>query len=365
MSVDAGAGIIEFSGTVLCGPAEDRRGLWSVDGRLTFTRPERQPQLVLDGWVLPGFVDAHCHIGLGPGGAVDEDTARAQAAADRDAGTLLVRDAGVPADTRWLQGGPGVPRIIRSGRHIARSRRYLRRLGVEIEPEQLVEEARKQARAGDGWVKLVGDWIDRSAGDLGPSFPAAVVKDAVAAAHDEGARVTAHCFAEDTIDDMLDAGIDCIEHATGLLPRHIPRLVEQDVPIVPTLVNIATFPDIARQAEAKFPRYATHMLELWERRYERIGEAFDAGVRVYAGTDAGSVIKHGRIADEILELHRAGLSPAAALDAACWSARGWLGAEGIGEGAPADVVLCAEDPRRTLATVARLRHVVLGGRVIR
>ena len=114
--------IIEFSGTVLCGPEDERRGLWSVDGRLAFARPERAPDVVLDGWVLPGFVDAHCHIGLGPGGAVDEDTARAQAAADRDAGTLLVRDAGVPADTRWLQGSPDMPRIIRSGRDIARSR---------------------------------------------------------------------------------------------------------------------------------------------------------------------------------------------------------------------------------------------------
>jgi imidazolonepropionase-like amidohydrolase len=364
MTLGGAAGVIEFGGTVLCGPADERRGLWSVNGRLTFVRPDRQPQLVLGGWVLPGFVDAHCHIGLGPGGAVDEDTARAQGRADLDAGTLLVRDAGVPADTRWLQGSMDAPRIIRSGRHIARSRRYLRGLAVEVEPEQLVEEARKQARAGDGWVKLVGDWIDRSAGDLGPSFPAAVVRDAVAAAHDEGARVTAHCFAEDTIDDMLDAGIDCIEHATGLLPRHIPRLVEQEVPIVPTLVNIATFPDIAKQAEAKFPRYAGHMLALWERRHERIGEAHSAGVRIYAGTDAGSVIRHGRIADEILELHQAGLPAAAALDAACWSARKWLGAEGISEGAPADVVLCAEDPRQALGTIRRLEHVVLGGNVV-
>ena len=80
-----------------------------------------------------------------------------------------------------------------------------------------------------------------------------MLKDAVQAAHDEGARVTAHCFAEDTLDDMLDAGIDCIEHATGLLPRHLPRFVEQGVPIVPTLINIATFPDIAAQADGQVP----------------------------------------------------------------------------------------------------------------
>jgi imidazolonepropionase-like amidohydrolase len=359
------AGIIEFSGTVLTGPDGERQGLWSVGGRLTFQRPPAAPDAVIGGWVLPGFVDAHCHIGLGPGGSATDGVIEEQARADRDAGTLLVRDAGAASDTRWVQQRPDLPRLIRAGRHIARSRRYLRGFAIEVEPGGLVEAVRKQARAGDGWVKLVGDWIDRDAGDLAPSFPDAVVRDAVQAAHDEGARVTAHCFAEDTLDQMLDAGIDCIEHATGLLPRHLPRLAGQGVPIVPTLINVDTFPDIARQAETKFPRYAAHMRALWERRAERVLEAFEAGVTIYAGTDAGSVIRHGRIADEILSLHRAGLPPAAALDAASWGAREWLGADGISEGASADVVVCREDPRKEPSTIASLQHVVLRGEVVR
>ncbi|MDQ0678032.1 imidazolonepropionase-like amidohydrolase [Arthrobacter pascens] len=358
-------GIIEFSGTVLTGPDQESHGLWSVDGRLTFQRPEGAPDTVLSGWVLPGLVDAHCHIGLGPGGAVADEVAEEQARTNRNAGTLLVRDAGAASDTRWLQQQPAMPRIIRAGRHIARTRRYLRNFAVEVEPGGLVEAVRKQARAGDGWVKLVGDWIDRDAGDLAPSFPAAVVKEAVQAAHDEGSRVTAHCFAEETLDHMLDAGIDCIEHATGLLPRHLPRLAGQGVPIVPTLINIATFPGIAEQADSKFPRYAAHMRALWERRAERVLEAFEAGVRIYAGTDAGSVIGHGRLADEVLALHWAGLPAVSALDAACWGAREWLGADGLSEGAPADVVVCTEDPRKVPSTISAFRHVVMGGRLIR
>ena len=357
--------VIEFSGPVLTGPETVEHGLWSVDGRLTFSRPAAPPGRILAGWVLPGFADAHCHIGLGPGGPVDSATAEEQARADLNAGTLLVRDAGSPADTRWMQGGRDFPVLIRAGRHVARTRRYLRGFAEEVEPGGLVEAVRKQARDGDGWVKLVGDWIDRGIGDLAPCFPAAVVRDAVQAAHDEGARVTAHCFAEDTLDQMLDAGIDCIEHATGLLPRHLPRFAEQGVPIVPTLINIATFPDIAAQAEPKFPRYAAHMRALWERRSERVGEAYEAGVRIFAGTDAGSVIGHGRIADEILALHAAGLPMAAALDASCWSARAWLGADSIAEGARADVVVCREDPRVVPEAIRVLAHVVLGGRVIR
>ncbi|KUM41165.1 amidohydrolase family protein [Arthrobacter sp. EPSL27] len=357
--------IIEFSGTVLTGPGTEHHGLWSVDGHLTFRRPAAAPDLILDGWVIPGLVDAHCHIGLGPGGEVPEGLAEEQAVTDRDAGTLLVRDAGAVHDTRWIQQRADLPRLIRSGRHIARTRRYLRGFAVEVEPGDLVEAVRKQARAGDGWVKLVGDWIDRDAGDLAPSFPARALRDAVQAAHDEGARVTAHCFAEDTLDDMLDAGIDCIEHATGLLPRHLPRFVEQGVPIVPTLVNIATFPDIAAQADAKFPRYAAHMRQLWERRAERVREAFDAGVTIYAGTDAGSVISHGRIVDELEALHAAGLPAAAALDAGAWAARDWLGADGITEGASADVLVFADDPRRNLATLHHLKNIVLRGEPVR
>ncbi|MCB5272542.1 hypothetical protein BJG92_00044 [Arthrobacter sp. SO5] len=357
-------GIIEFSGPILTGPDREARGLWSVDGLLTFRRPAGSPDLVLDGWVLPGLVDAHCHIGLGPGGDVTAELAERQAVTDRNAGTLLVRDAGAVHDTRWLQQRKELPRIIRSGRHIARTRRYLQGFAVEVEPEGLVEAVRKQARAGDGWVKLVGDWIDRDAGDLTPCFPAAVLKDAVRAAHDEGARVTAHCFAADTLDGMLDAGIDCVEHATGLQSRHLPRFVEQGVPIVPTLINIATFPDIAAQAGAKFPRYAAHMRTLWERRAERVLEAFEAGVTIYAGTDAGSVIRHGRIVDELEALHAAGLPARAALDAGAWAARDWLGADSITEGASADVLVVAEDPRNNPATLRELTHIVLRGELV-
>ena len=87
--------------------------------------------------------------------------------------------------------------------------------------------------------------------------------------------------------------------------------------------------------------------------------------RVFAGTDAGSVIRHGRIADEILALHAAGLPAVAALDAACWSARRWLGADGLAEGASADVVLCSEDPRSDPETVRDLKNVVLRGEIVR
>src|SRR5690606_15980410 len=156
----------------------------------------------LDGWVLPGYVDAHCHVGLGPEGAVDAATAEEQATTDRDHGTLLIRDAGSAADTRWIDERDDLPKIIRAGRHIARTRRYIRNYAHEVEPEQLVSRVRAEARTGDGWVKLVGDWIDRDTGDLEPCWPRDVLTQAIAAAHDEGARVTAHCFGQESLYDF-------------------------------------------------------------------------------------------------------------------------------------------------------------------
>jgi imidazolonepropionase-like amidohydrolase len=106
------------------------------------------------------------------------------------------------------------------------------------------------------------------------------------------------------------------------------------------------------------------MRALWERRAERVLAAFEAGVTIYAGTDAGSVIKHGRIVDELWALHAAGLPATAALDAGAWAARNWLGADGITDGASADVLVCAEDPRHDLATLQDLRHIVLRGELV-
>ena len=89
--------------------------------------------------------------------------------------------------------------------------------------------------------------------------------------------------------------------------------------------------------------------------------AFDAGVPVFAGTDAGGGIAHGSIADEVRALHAAGLPAEAALAAASWGARAWLGLPCIEEGAPADVVVYDTDPRADLDTLQRPQRMILRG----
>ncbi|WP_069811961.1 amidohydrolase family protein [Streptomyces sp. TP-A0874] len=357
--------VLHIRGRVLVGPEDVRDELWIVGGRITFQRPTGARDVrTLTGWALPGLVDAHCHVGLDAHGAVDESTSEKQALTDRDTGTLLLRDAGSPADTRWMDDRADLPRVIRAGRHIARTRRYIRNYAHEIEPEDLVAYVAQEARRGDGWVKLVGDWIDRSTGDLAACWPRGEVTAAIAEAHRLGARVTAHCFAEESLPDLVAAGIDCVEHATGLTEETIPLFAERGVAIVPTLVNIATFPKLAEGGERKYPRWAEHMRRLHARRYDTVRAAYDAGVPVYVGTDAGGSLPHGLVAAEVAELVAAGIPPAAALSATAWAAREWLGRPGLTEGAPADLVLYETDPREDVRVLAAPRRVVLRGQVV-
>jgi imidazolonepropionase-like amidohydrolase len=338
-------------------PDETERDAWVLGGRLTFTPPGGAHETVAGrGWIIPGLVDAHCHIGLAPTGWVPEHEGQVkQALADRAAGALLLRDAGSPVDNRGIQQRDDLPRLIRAGRHIARPKRYIRGLGIEVEPEDLVAEVERQAAAGDGWVKLAADWIDREVGDLAPVWPDEALKAAIGRAHDLG---------EDALPGLIAAGIDSIEHGTGLTDDLIAAAGAAGCAVVPTLINIDNFPQIALAGADKFPRYAAHMRALFATSRERIRSAYEAGVPIYTGTDAGGSLPHGLVRDEIRALVGAGIPQPEVIAQASWRGREWLGLPGLVEGAPADLVVYETDPRVDLAAVVGPVRMMLRGKVV-
>src|SRR5512139_4009203 len=97
---------LHLRGIVL--PEGEYRDLWVVNGRVRTDRVPGAQTIVDGGFLVPGLVDAHCHVGLD---AADLPAAAVQAETDRDAGTLLIRDCGSPMDTRPLQERLDLPRI--------------------------------------------------------------------------------------------------------------------------------------------------------------------------------------------------------------------------------------------------------------
>ncbi len=362
MSLPPAAAAMHLRGVLL--PAGEPGDLWVAHG-VVCAEPVPDAVTVSDGgYVLPGLVDAHCHVGIGAGGPATLADAAEQAATDRDAGTLLIRDCGTPIDSRPLQARDDLPRIIRAGRHLARPKRYIPTIGVELDDPALLPQAvQEQAAAGDGWVKLVGDWIDRESGELAPLWPDHVLVEAVAAAHAAGARVTAHVFGADALPGLIAAGIDCIEHGTGLSADTITEMAARSTALVPTLINVETFPAIAERA-SKYPRYAGYMRALHARVRDTVGAAVEAGIPIYAGSDAGGGIRHGRLVDEIAALRTVGLTGTQALAAASWAARDWLGVPGLEPGAPADLLVTHTDPRLDPDTLRNPALLMLRGRML-
>jgi imidazolonepropionase-like amidohydrolase len=173
-----------------------------------------------------------------------------------------------------------------------------------------------------------------------------------------------HTFSEEALPGLIAAGVDSVEHGTGLSLDLIDDMAARGTALVPTMTNIETFAGIADQAQPKFPGYADHMRRLQAGFPAVVRAAYEAGVPIYVGTDAGGGVAHGLAAEEMLRLADAGLSALDVLAAGSWAAREWLGLPGLVEGGLADVVVYAADPRLDLTTLREPQRIILRGRVV-
>ncbi|WP_435299801.1 amidohydrolase family protein [Timonella sp. A28] len=354
---------VHLKGRIVFSDQEERGEAWLLDGRLTCERPRHvSVNETVSGTFIPGLVDVHCHIGLGAHGAVDKETAVAQALQDRDSGVLLIRDAGSPLNTQWVHSEEALPELIRCGRHIARSTRYLRNYARELdESHDLTAALTAQVANSDGWTKIVADWIDRSIGDLAPLWEPHDIVEAFTQVHALGGKITAHTFSEEALDALFDAGIDCIEHGTGMTADHISRAAQQHIPVTPTLMQVENFNGFAEQAQEKFPHYAHRMRAMHKRRFEHVANLYEAGVQLLVGTDAGGTISHGRISQECALLAQAGIPARDVVAFASWRAREFFDRPGIQEGHLAHIVGYETDPRDDLTVLKQPKMIVLKG----
>jgi imidazolonepropionase-like amidohydrolase len=345
--------------------------------------------------VMPGLIDAHCHISYGEGRTAEEVDVYggAEWAAVRavwNCGKVL--RAGVtsfcdPGST-WLVAVtardaiasgmfPG-PRIFAAGRHIAADGGFADYfpswLGMPVSAEgvlchtreEMVREVRQQVKNRVDLVKISGDSQAQERLDhAGPCLSDEEMQAIVSTAHGLGRKTTIHARYPNTVVAAVRAGIDWLIHASYMRSEDIAFVRDAGTPICPTFTFTANIVEWGKDVGVD-PNY----IEVKKRELDALARihrlAHEAGITMLAGSEAGfSVTPYGDWHTRELELmvELIGMSPMAAIKAATRNnaaAFGWAGDVGTLErGARADILVVDGDPLADIGILGDPKRIAL------
>lgn len=342
--------------------------------------------------VLPGLIDCHTHLGSRADRYNEiysfKDSpfdhafsAVLNARKTLEAGFTSVRDVGsdpfLAVDLRnainegYLVG----PRVVASGPGISITgghgdlNNFSPQTRVMMFPEERdfqiadsVDQVRHVVRAQEKYgvdvIKILatGGVLSRGDSPGAAQFTFEELKAAAETAHMGGRKIAAHAHGTEGIKNAIRAGIDSIEHASLIDDEGIRLAKEHGTYLVMDIYN-----DDYILNEA--PKWGLPTENLDKERMvgrlqrENFRKAFQAGVKMAFGTDAG-VYPHGDNAKQFFYMVKYGMSPAQAIRAATSSAADLIGrAKDVGTieaGKFADIIAVNADP---LADVRALEHV--------
>lgn len=316
--------------------------------------------------VTPGLVNAHAHL-VGSG---EPNTMAAIALASQNqqliaaienagktlrAGITSVRDLGsshgiAQAVRDAIDEGriPG-PRIRAAGRALCMTGGHGWFIGRQTDgPWDARKAVREELFAGADCIKVIatGGVLTKGAVPGNAQLMPEELEAAIDEAHRHGLRVAAHAIGTQGIKNALRAGIDSIEHGHMLDDEAIALFKARDVALVPTLAAPTCILEHLHDGEQ--PGFVIRKAEtVNEAMLGNIRRAFEAGVRIAGGSDAGTPYnRHEDYAYEIELMHRLlGMTPQQALHAATAVAAELLGVHRgtIDAGEPADLALWPRD----------------------
>lgn len=316
----------------------------------TGVHPVHARHIHCDGMtLLPGFIDAHVHIGF----AKPHDVLVRGITTARD----LACPPGVifPLKEASSEIGFDGPRVLAAGQMLTAPKGYPMRAGwappgtgLEVKgPEDAAEAVARQADAGADVIKVALN------PPVGPTLDLATLKAIVAAAHSRGLRTTGHVYGVAELEKALSAGLDELAHML-MSPEIIPgpvleTMVAQGMRVVPTLS--VRFGRDRKKAIANVQAFVA------------------AGGTVIYGTDLGNAgPKPGIDRREVKAMSSAGLSGADIIRSATVDAAGWLRLTDTGvlsAGAAADVIAVMGDPLADPLSLADARFVMRAGVAVR
>ena len=345
-------------------PEDIEKDIYVVEGHITFQKVKSAQTVVKNGYIIPGLVDAHAHLSINSPAGDDvspKEAAQASATKHLHAGVLVIREPGSPDYSALdLHVRNGFPRIQTAGRFLTPHGKYFPGLAREIDEENLPNAAAQELKKSGAWVKVIGDFFNEK-GDHVPNFKLETLKKTVERVHGLGGRIATHVVSTGAIERAIEAGFDSIEHGTGLQESHIKELVKRKIAFTPTMTIREGIVELVKGSGT--PSESRKLIKAVQNQALLVRKAFEAGVTVLAGTDAG-MVEHGIVFEEVDNFLSAGVDPKLALGSGSWNARKYLGYKGIVEGEHADLVVYNKNPMLHPEVLKTPAFIMLDGREV-
>lgn len=223
--------------------------------------------------------------------------------------------------------------------------------------EEVRKKAREMLRAGAEVIKVHATGGVTSATDH-PEFTQFSQAELEAIVEEgkfrKGIKVMAHAQGAEGIKNAVRAGVHSIEHGIFLDDEAIELMLEKGTYLVPTL--LAPVGVLETAEEAGMPDTAVQKSkEVIEIHKASIAKAYQAGVKIAMGTDAG-VVKHGINLRELGLMTEIGMSPMESIVASTKTAAECLGWEDkvgtIEAGKLADIIIVKGNPLDDITSLA-------------
>jgi len=231
--------------------------------------------------------------------------------------------------------------------------------------DEVLKATREQIRAGADWVKICTTGGVMSPAD-DPRYSQLSIEEittVVEEAKSKGRKVAAHAQGTQGIKNAIIGGVASIEHGIYLDDEAIEMMLEKGVYLVPTLV--APYNIIKYGVKAGIPEYAVKKAEqVFKIHRKSFKKAYEAGVRIAMGTDAGTPFNyHGNNALELQLMVENGMKPIEAIIAATSSAAELLGiADKLGtieKGKIADIIVVDGNPVKDIKLLQEKDKIVM------
>jgi imidazolonepropionase-like amidohydrolase len=336
--------------------------------------------------VVPGLINCHAHLEMN--GQPDTlsvyllrtpiertlDVAL-NARLSLEAGVTTIRDLGggeasaIALRDAIARGEHVGPTIVPAGRALCMTGGHGHFIGRETDgPWDARKAVREQLKAGAGCIKLIatGGVLTKGAVPGQDQLSEEEMRAAITEARTHGMRVAAHAIGTNGIKNALRAGVNSIEHGHLLDDEAIGLFKERGTYLVPTLAAVwRIYENVSSGAQPDYVvRKAT---ELFEHAGENIRKAWNAGVTIAGGSDAGTPYnRHEDYAYEVELMSTVlGMTPQQALTAATATAAQLIGVDAgvLAEGRPADLLLLDRDAGADVRALREPRVVIKGGAV--